>query len=123
MSNVLLEALEGVSDLIPPVQVKIITQIQVIENGFPVSTDSEYETFAHCQPLTSFEVRKLTDSTLDSRSYYRFWILGDLVQVLNMLNQTQCYISWVNRKFSIFSKDDWAGNGWIEVIGTEIKDV
>lgn len=121
--NVLLEALEGVSDLIPYQEIKILTKKQIIEDGFPQTVETEENAFAHIQPLSPFEVTKLTDSTLDSRSYYRFWILDNLVEVLNMLNQTQCFIIFNNRKLEIFSKNDWSANGWIEVIGTEVKNV
>lgn len=121
--NVLLEALEGVSDLIPYQEIKILTKKQIIEDGFPQTVETEESAFAHIQPLSPFEVAKLTDSTLDSRSYYRFWILDNLVEVLNMLNQTQSFIIFNNRKLEIFSKNDWSANGWIEVIGTEVKNV
>lgn len=121
--NVLLEALEGVGDLIAPVPIIIEKEEQILTNGFPVTTSTTYDTYAHIQPLTPFEITKLTDSSLDSRSFFRFWILGDLIKVLNMLNQTMCSITFENRKFTIFSKDDWVGNGWIEVVGTEVKNV
>ena len=121
--NVLLEALEGVSDLIPYAPIEIISYTQTIVDGFPEDTESKTDSFSHIQPLTPFEKKKITDSTLDSKSCYKFYILDNLVEVLNGLNQTDCYIAWYNRKFNIFSKNDYSANGWIQVIGAEIKNV
>ena len=117
--NVLYEALEGVDNLIARAKITIITKTQTIEDGFPTETEVEIYTFAHIQPLDPFEIKKLSDSTLDSRSNYRFWILDNLVEVLNFLNNTKSEIIWNNRRFSIYSKNDWSSNGWIEVIGSE----
>ena len=121
--NVLLEALEGVSDLIPYEPIKIISYSQTIVDGFPEDVETETNSFSHIQPLTPFEKKKITDSTLDSKSCYKFYILDNLVEVLNGLNQTDSYIIWDNRKFNIFSKNDYSANGWIQVIGAEIKNV
>ena len=117
--NVLYEALEGVDNLIPRAKITIITKTQIIEDGFPTETEVEIDAFAHIQPLTSFDMQKFTDSTLDSRSNYIFWILDNLVEVLNVINDTKCEIMWGDRKFTIYSKDDWNSNGWIQVIGSE----
>ena len=121
--NVLLEALEGVSDLIPYAPIEIISYTQTTVDGFPEDTESKIDSFSHIQPLTTFEKKKITDSTLDSKSCYKFYILDNLVEVLNGLNQTDSYIAWDNRKFNIFSKNDYSANGWIQVIGAEIKNV
>lgn len=121
--NVLLEALEGVSDLIPYAPIKIVSYKQTIVDGFPEDVETETNSFSHIQPLTPFEKKKITDSTLDSKSCYKFYILDNLVEVLNGLNQTDSYIVWDNRKFNIFSKNDYSANGWIQVIGAEIKNV
>ena len=121
--NVLLEALEGVSDLIPYAPIKIISHKQTIVDGFPEDVEIETDSFSHIQPLTPFEKKKITDSTLDSKSCYKFYILDNLVEVLNGLNQTDSYIVWDNRKFNIFSKNDYSSNGWIQVIGAELKNV
>ena len=121
--NVLLEALEGASDLIKYATIEIISYQQTIVDGFPEDIEVKTNSFSHIQPLTPFEKKKITDSTLDSKSCYKFYILDNLVEVLNVLNQTDSYITWNNRKFNIFSKDDWSSNGWIKVIGAEIKNV
>ena len=120
--NVLYEALEGVDNLIPRAKITIITQSQIIVDGFPTETEVKLDTFAHIQPLTSFDMQKFTEATLDSRSNYQFWILDNLVEVLNMLNNTKSEIVWSDRKFTIYSKDDWSSNGWIQVIGSEVKN-
>ncbi len=121
--NVLLESLEGASDLIKYAPIEMTSRKQTIVDGFPEYTEVKTNSFSHIQPLTPFEKKKSTDSTLDSKSCYKFYILDNLVEVLNGLNQTDCYITWNNRKFNIFSKDDWSANGWIKVIGAEVKSV
>ena len=121
--NVLLEALEGVGDLIPTQPIQIIAKTKTIVDGFPEVSETTINSFAHIQPLTPFEVKKLTDSTLDSKSAYQFWLLDDLVQVLNMLNNTDSQIVFNNRRFNIYSKNDWSANGWIQVIGAEVSNV
>ena len=121
--NVLLEALEGVSNLIPYKAITIIMQMQEIANGFPVVVDEELNTFAHIQPLTPFEVKKLTDSTLDSGSYFKFYILEDLANVLNALQRTSAKVKFDDRYFNVFSKNDWSENGWIQVIGAEYNHI
>lgn len=119
MINVLNEALPNVEVLIPRKKITIIKREMINDDGFPVTTESELSTLAHIQPLTPFEVAKLTDSTLDSKSVYKFYFLGDLAQVTNFLNNVNCEILAENRRFSVYSKDDWIANGWLKVIAYE----
>lgn len=121
--NVLNEALLYVSDLMPTQQITITNQVMVNTNGFPVTTEITLDTFAHVQPMSPFELNKIGVSDIGSSSYLRFWIIGNLTEVVNYLNNTNGQITWGTRKFDIYSKADWSLNGWIEVIGTEFTNV
>ena len=121
--NVLLEALNAVDGLIPRQQVTIKSETMTTINGFPVSTETEETIFCHVQPLTPFEIKKLTDSVIGANSYYRFWILENnevsLVEILSYLNNEVVSIEWGDKKLDVFSKNDWILNGWIEVVATQ----
>lgn len=119
MINVLSEALPHVDALIMRKPITIIKRELVNNKGFASSTETSLNTLAHAQPLTSFEIVKLTDSTLDSKSVYKFYFIGDLAEVLNFLNCKDCEIIFEGRRFSVYSKDDWAKNGWLKVIAYE----
>lgn len=119
MINVLSEALPHVDALIMRKPITIIKREIVNNKGFASSTETSLNTLAHAQPLTSFEIVKLTDSTLDSKSVYKFYFIGDLAEVLNFLNCKDCEIIFEGRRFSVYSKDDWAKNGWLKVIAYE----
>lgn len=112
------EALDLIDDLIPRQGITIVTETSEMVNGFPQTTEDELETIAHIQPLTPFEVKKLTESVTGSNEYYRFWIVGDLAQVKTFVNNESTVIEWNGKEYKIFSKSDWSLNGWIEVIGT-----
>lgn len=117
--NLLNEALPSIQGLIK--NQKITIKTLKIENvrGFSYVSADEVETIAQIQPLTPFDIEKITQGTLDSKSFFNFWIFGNLAKVLNSLNYTDCEIIWGKRVFSVFSKDDWSQNGWIKVIATE----
>lgn len=118
MVNLLANALPYIQGLIKNEKIKIVNKYIENVNGFANEFDLSLETIAHVQPVNPSELVKLTSGTLDSNSYYKFWIIGDLANVLNSLNKTDCEIIYKNQRFSIFSKEDWSPNGWIMVIGT-----
>lgn len=117
--NVLKQALSNVSALIQNQEITIINKKQVNINGFSTTQNESISTYAHIQPLTPFEVAKITDSTLDSKSAYKFYILDNLAEVLNSLKNTKSTILWGDREFNVFSKNDYSLNGWVRVIGVE----
>lgn len=119
MINVLSEALPHLDELIKRKSITIIKREIKNTKGFATSSETSLNTLAHVQPLTSFEIVKLTDSTLDSKSVYKFYFIGDLAEVLNFLNCKDCEIIFEGRRFSVYSKDDWAKNGWLKVIAYE----
>ena len=82
----------------------------------------ELETIAHIQPVTPFEIAKLTDSTIDSPAIYRFYFLDDLANVLNSLESKTSLIKWGDKLFRVNAKSDWSQNGWIKVTAHQIQD-
>ena len=120
--NVLNEALLSVSDLSPTQNIQITNQLMQNVNGFPTVTETSLDTFAHVQPMSPFQLAKIGVADVGSSSFYRFWIIGNLAEAVNYLNNTTSKVKWDNRTFDIYSKADWSLNGWIEVIGTEYKE-
>lgn len=112
------DALELIDDLIPIQNITIVTESNTLVDGFPQTVETEIETIAHVQPLTPFEVKKLTESVIGSNEYYRFWIVGNLAEVQTIISKSNTIIKWNGKEYSIFSKEDWSLNGWIQVIGT-----
>lgn len=119
MLNLLNNAIPYVKGLIENERILIINKFIVNEEGFPFEKEEKIETISHVQPLNPYQVSKITGSTLDSPIMMRFYIIGNLANVLNSIQKTDCVIQWNERSFKIFSKQDWSLNGWISVIGTE----
>lgn len=118
--NLLNEAMPAILGLIPKQNIKIINKSLENVNGFPQEVITEIETFAHIQPVNPAELVKLTSGTLDSTNYYRFYMIGNLAQVLSSVSKIDAEILWGESSFRVFSKEDWALNGWIMVIGSQI---
>lgn len=112
------DALELIDNLIPRQDISIITKDKVLVDGFPQTVEVELDSIAHVQPLTPFEVKKLTEAVIGSNEYFKFWIVGNLAEVQNIINNKETVIKWNNKRYSIFSKEDWSLSGWIQVIGT-----
>lgn len=118
--NLLNDAIPALQGLIENQNITIVNESIKNQNGFPTSLIEKVETFAHIQPINPNELVKLTSGTLDSARYFRFYILGNLAQVLSSVSKTDCKIVWGDSEFRVFSKEDWSLNGWIMVIGSEI---
>lgn len=118
--NLLNDAIPALQGLIENQNITIVNESIKNQNGFPASLIEKVETFAHIQPINPNELVKLTSGTLDSARYFRFYILGNLAQVLSSVSKTACKIVWGDSEFRVFSKEDWSLNGWIMVIGSEI---
>lgn len=118
--NLLNDAIPALQGLIENQNITIVNESIKNQNGFPTSLIEKVETFAHIQPINPNDLVKLTSGTLDSARYFRFYILGNLAQVLSSVSKTDCKIVWGDSEFRVFSKEDWSLNGWIMVIGSEI---
>lgn len=120
--NILKNALNHIQTLIQNQKIVIINEIITNVNGFANVESVELETIAHIQPVTPFEVAKITGSTLDSPTIYRFYFLDDLANVLNSLESKSSLIRWGEKLYRVNSKSDWSLNGWIKVTAHQISD-
>ena len=124
MANLLNEALAGVSQLMPLQNITLKTLERVLIKGFTQSQISEVQAVAHIQPLTPFEVSKIGGGeVLSAKIAYKFYIRGDLANVLNSLSNKDTLIIWQGKEFQCYSKDDYSLNGWIKAIGVAVQNV
>lgn len=121
MINLLANAIPHLQGILKNEMITIINKKVINFNGFAKEKENIINTFSHIQPLNPSEVTKLTSGTLDSPSMYKFYIIDNLASVLNSVEMVDCIIKWNNKAFKVFSKEDWALNGWIMVIGSEIS--
>lgn len=124
MANLLNEALAGVSQLMPLQNITLKTLERVLIKGFTQSQISEVQAVAHIQPLTPFEVSKIGGGeVLSAKIAYKFYIRGDLANVLNSLSNKDTLIIWQGKEFQCYSKDDYSLNGWVKAIGVAVQNV
>lgn len=116
--NVLQTALGGVQTLIPNEQVDILKEINFKnESGFAVREVARLQVSAQIQPAQEQELKELANGILGSDSCYKFYLLGNQIEILNFIKNEQCFICWGNDVFKIIRKMDYSGNGWIKVVG------
>lgn len=121
MLNVLAHALNSMQGLIANQKTDIFTYEVKNENGMPKETIKKYlSVFAHIQPITPTELKKYTDSTIDTAQCYKFFILGDNAVIINSLNLPleKSYFLWNEKIYKIYAKKDWSLNGWICLYAT-----
>lgn len=121
MLNVLKNAIPNLTGLLKQEKITIINLTLKNVNGFPVSEETKLETHAHIQPINPNEIQKITSGTLDTAIMYRFYIIDNLADVLNSINNKDSLIEWNERRFKVYSKTDWSLNGWIVIYGTETQ--
>lgn len=121
MLNVLNNAIPNLTGLLKQEKITIINLTLKNVNGFPVSEETKLETYAHIQPINPNEIQKITSGTLDTAIMYRFYIIDNLADVLNSINNKDSLIEWNERRFKVYSKTDWSLNGWIVIYGTETQ--
>lgn len=121
MLNVLKNAIPNLTGLLKQEKITIINLTLKNVNGFPVSEETKLETHAHIQPINPNEIQKITSGTLDTVIMYRFYIIDNLADVLNSINNKDSLIEWNERRFKVYSKTDWSLNGWIVIYGTETQ--
>lgn len=119
--NVLSNALNTIQTLTPSEPVTLI--ISNIENkkGFTHTFKKELTNiYAHIQPITPAELKKYTDSTLDSNMCYKFYFIGKQAQILNsVLDLKTTQIKWRDKILNTYAIKDWhLQNGWIVIYAT-----
>lgn len=122
--NVLNEALNGVSVLMPLQNIKLKTQIRELVKGFTQTRTDEVSAVAHTQPLTPSEVAKIGGSeVLNSKMAQKFYIRGDNAQILSSLHNADTLIEWDGKEWQAYLKDDYSLNGWVKIIATAVQNV
>lgn len=122
--NVLNEALNGVSTLMPLQKITLITQRRELVKGFTQTTTDKVDAVAHIQPLTPSEVAKIGGGeVLSAKIAQKFYIRGDNAQILSSLHNADTLIEWDGKQWQAYSKDDYSLNGWVKIIATAVQNV
>ena len=77
--------------------------------------------YSHIQPISPFELKKYTDSTLDSNKAYKFFFCDDNAKVIHSLDLPlqDSVIKWNDKHYKIYAIRDWfIQNGWVAVYAT-----
>lgn len=116
--SLLADALPSIQALIPNSPVVIKSEVKKLVKGFTQSEVSEFETFAHIQPVGANTQTLTNTSLLLGEKSYKFYFTNDLPDILGILNNKETSIVWKGREYSVYSKEDWAQNGWVKVLAT-----
>ena len=116
--NVLATALNSIQTLIPNQQIELIKEENFHnENGFAIRNLKRLNLYAQIQPAKEQELKELAEGVLGADSCYKFYLIGNQVEILNFITQEQCFISWKENIYKVYQKMDYSGNGWIKVLG------
>lgn len=116
--SLLADALPSIQALIPNSPVVIKSEVKKLVKGFTQSEVSEFETFAHIQPVGANTQTLTNTSLLLGEKSYKFYFTNDLPDILGILDNKETSIVWKGREYSVYSKEDWAQNGWVKVLAT-----
>ncbi len=115
--NVLQTALTSIQTLIPNEQVILLKEVNFHnESGFAIREIVKLELNAQIQPAKEQELKELADGILGADSFYKFYLIGNQIEILNFIQNQQCFICWKNEVFKVYQKMDYSGNGWIKVL-------
>lgn len=116
--NVLQTALSSIQTLIPNEQIEILKEVNFKnESGFAIRKLARLQLVAQIQPAKEQELKELAEGVLGVDSCYKFYLMGNQLEILNFLSNEQCFIHWKNNVFKVYQKMDYSGNGWIKVLG------
>lgn len=116
--NVLETALKSIQTLIPNEQIEILKEVNFKnESGFAIRKLARLQLAAQIQPAKEQELKELAEGVLGVDSCYKFYLLGNNIDILNFINNEQCFICWKNDIFKVYQKMDYSGNGWVKVLG------
>lgn len=116
--NVLETALKSIQTLIPNEQIEILKEVNFKnESGFAIRKLAKLQLAAQIQPAKEQELKELAEGVLGVDSCYKFYLLGNNIDILNFINNEQCFIHWKNDIFKVYQKMDYSGNGWVKVLG------
>lgn len=116
--NVLETALKSIQTLIPNEQIEILKEVNFKnESGFAIRKLARLQLAAQIQPAKEQELKELAEGVLGVDSCYKFYLLGSDIDLLNFINNEQCFIHWKKNIFKVYQKMDYSGNGWVKVLG------
>ena len=116
--NVLQTALSSIQTLISNEQIEILKEVNFKnESGFAIRKLARLQLTAQIQPAKEQELKELAEGVLGVDSCYKFYLIGNQVEILNFIQNEQCYLCWKNEVFKVYQKMDYSGNGWIKVLG------
>lgn len=116
--NVLETALKSIQTLIPNEQIEILKEVNFKnESGFAIRKLARLQLAAQIQPAKEQELKELAEGVLGVDSCYKFYLPGNNIDILNFINNEQCFIHWKNDIFKVYQKMDYSGNGWVKVLG------
>ena len=120
--NLLQSALNSMQGLIAPQRVTIERYTLANVGGFAKSTlESTIETYAHIQAITPAELKKYSDSTLDSAHCYKLYFTHKHADILHSAGLTldNCKVFWGDKQLSLYAIRDWyILNGWVAIYAT-----
>lgn len=115
--NVLQLALNNIETLIQNQNVIISTYQKQNINGVITDTNLvQTNVYCHIQPITPNELKKITDSTIDSSECYKLFFLNDDAKVINSLDLKikSSSIVWGSKELNVYGIRDWfIQNGWV----------
>ena len=123
--NILDSALNQINSLVALQKINIETY--EIQNLFGMANEVLLRSevlYTHIQPITPQELKKFSDSTIDSINTFKFFFSGNQASVLHSFNQKleNSYIVWNEKKYKVYAIRDWfLQNGWVAVYGTLIN--
>lgn len=116
--NVLQTALSSIQTLIPNEQIELLREVNSHnENGFAIREIERLRLNAQIQSAKEQELKELAEGVLGVDSCYKFYLIGNQIEILNFIQNEQCYLCWKNEVFKVYQKMDYSGNGWIKVLG------
>ena len=121
MINILNEAIKAIDNMLIKNQLITIKNYDIsnVEGSPYYNLIDEINVSCNIQPFTPREIKKLTDSTIDTIFNYKFFILKNDANLLNSKLLRQSLIVWKEKEFRVFGIRDWRHNssGWLCLYG------
>lgn len=124
--NILESALNNVNGLISNQKIELFKiEIENVNGLASEVLKEKLELYAHIQPITSVEMKKITESTLDSNQCYKIFFINEKAKILSSFNQKieTTYIKWQDKILKAYALRDWyLQNGWLALYVTITND-
>lgn len=116
MINVFEFASNAISQVYPLKQIEVLSYDITYKNGYPTTSETSEFTMAHIQPLSNSDLKLIANSAIDSTKFLKFYFLtkkGNRILISKKINPKTTKIKVENAKYSIFSLNDRAMDGFI----------